>query len=301
MHEEYRYTAFGLTLHSRLRIPHLLPAADASPPDVTISIQDLSAHPIEYGYCRIRKPELLFAYAEAGRFRVTKGSSIEIDPVDGCTEALLGAYVMGSGMGAILHQRGYLPLHGSCVTNGDQTILITGDSGAGKSTLAAEFLAHGWQLLTDDVAAVAREDTIPVVQASYPSQKLWQDSMQRYERSAKDVHSLYVDATREKFGVQVLASFHVGACPLTMLVRLLPTTAPCHIEPIEGITKVDQLLRNTYRPYMIAPEDRERHFRRCATLADKLPMRLITRQLGVSCADVLYHMLINELGEMKNG
>lgn len=300
MNEYYKYKAFGLIIHSEIEITQISHAETDSLPDVTVSVKNLSEYSIDNDYCRIKKNELLFGYDKAGKFRVTNGNCIEIDPADSCSEALLGAFIMGSGMGAILHQRSYMPLHGSCVTDGTSSVLIVGNSGAGKSTLAAEFLSNGWKLLTDDVAAVSNVETSPLVQASYPSQKLWQDSMKQYEKSEKDVHSLYTSETREKFGVNVSDYFYDVCCPLTMIVRLIPTDDPCHIEPIEGMTKLDQLMRNTYRSYMIAPENRERHFRRCAALAGKVPMVLVTRQKGVQCANILYEMIVNELGEMKN-
>lgn len=300
MSEQFRYRAFGLVMESEIAIIQLPVGDENAPADVVICRHDLSKYAIKEDQYRIRQNELLFSITKVGIFHITNGDRIEVDPIEGCSDALLGVYLMGSGMGAILHQRGYMPLHGSCVTDDTNAVLIVGDSGAGKSTLAAEFLSHGWKLLTDDVAPVSNAETTPSVQASYPSQKLWQDSMEQYEKSEKDVHSLYTSETREKFGVNVSEYFYDGCCPLSIIVRLIPTDEPCHIEPIEGMTKLDQLMRNTYRSYMIAPENRERHFRRCAALAGKVPMMLVTRQKGVQCADTLYEMIVNELGEMKN-
>lgn len=301
MNKRYLYRAFGLVIESEIELMQIPSAESGSSADVVIVQKNLDEYDIENEYCKIKKNELLFAYERSGKFRVTDGKQIEVDPNDGCTNALLGAFLMGSGMGAILHQREYMPLHGSCVTDGNISILIVGDSGAGKSTLAAEFLSHGWKLLTDDVAALSDIETTPMVQASYPSQKLWQDSMNHYEKTDEDIHSLYTSENREKFGVNVAEYFYDGCCPLRLIVRLMPTNEVCSITPIEGMTKLDQLMRNTYRSYMIAPENRERHFRRCATLAGKIPMVLVTRQNSVQCADKLYEMITNYLGEKNNG
>ena len=189
---------------------------------------------------------------------------------------------------------------GSCVTDGKRAILITGDSGAGKSTLAAEFLSRGWKLLTDDVCAVYNIEGTPMARSSYPSQKLWQDAMDRYDTQERDVHSLYFSESREKFGVNVTGSFFDGASPLSMVVRLLPADAPCSISPIEGMTRVDQLMRNTYRAFMIAPKDRPRHFQRCVTLSTKVPMALVIRENGTQCADRLYELITDYLEEMNH-
>ena len=301
MNKRYLYRAFGLVIESEIELMQIPSVESSSSADVVIVQKNLDEYDIENEYCKIKKNELLFAYERSGKFRVTDGKQIEFDPNNGCANALLGAFLLGSGIGAILHQRGYMPLHGSCVTDRNNSIMIVGDSGAGKSTLAAEFLSHGWELLTDDVAALSDIETTPMVQASYPSQKLWQDSMKQYEKTDEDIHSLYTSENREKFGVNVSEYFYDGCCPLRLIVRLMPADEVCSITPIEGMTKLDQLMRNTYRSYMIAPENRERHFRRCAALAGKIPMVLVTRQNGVQCADKLYEMITNYLGEKNNG
>ena len=192
-----------------------------------------------------------------------------------------------------------MPLHGSCVTDGRRAILLTGDSGAGKSTLAAEFLRRGWKLITDDVSALYDTDGTPMVQSSYPSQKLWQDALDRYERPETDIHSLYFTDSREKFGVDVSRFFFDGRVPLSLVVRLVPNMPRCDLAPIEGITRVDQLMRNTYRRNMIEPRNLQRHFQRCATLAGKIPLMLLTRQKGVACADQLYRLIDRCLDEVS--
>ena len=295
MSDCYTYKAFGLILRSEVEIAQL-PAADPNmEPDVTICLRDLSGYQVQLNHCRSGPEETLFCFERAGTYRITNGSLIEADPEKDCENSLLGVYLMGSCMGAVLHQRGYMPLHGSCVTDGKQSILITGDSGAGKSTLAAEFLAHGWKLLTDDVAAVFDVEGTPTVQSSYPSQKLWQDALKHYDRREADIHSLYFTDERQKFGVNVSECFADGTAPLSMIVRLLPTEAPCSIEPIGPFVRIDQLMQNTYRIFMIAPQYRQRHFRRCAAVAEKVPMMLLTRQEGAQCADQLYSLIVENL------
>lgn len=301
MNNLHQYKAFGLTINSEFKIPQLPQIESDGTHDVVILKNDLSGLDIKNEHYRVNANEILFSLSDVGKFHIKNGKCLRCDPADKCSNSHFSVYIMGSGMGAILHQRGYMPLHGSCVTDRNNSILIVGDSGAGKSTLAAEFLSHGWKLLTDDVAALSDIETTPMVQASYPSQKLWQDSMKQYEKTDEDIHSLYTSENREKFGVNVSEYFYDGCCPLRLIVRLMPTNEVCSITPIEGMAKLDQLMRNTYRSYMIAPENRERHFRRCAALAGKIPMVLVTRQNGVQCADKLYEMITNYLGEKNNG
>lgn len=299
MEKTYLYEAFGLVLQSEYPIAQLLTAQEGAQADVTIRRADLSGYGLPEDHYRLSPSELLLSISDVGTFRVTEGKLVEIQPAENITLSNLGVYIMGSCMGAILHQRGFMPLHGSCVTDGTHAILITGESGAGKSTLAAEFLSRGWKLLTDDVCAVFDPEGSATVQSSYPSQKLWQDSLDHYGRPESDIHSLYFNEEREKFGVDVRRFFHKGTAPLSMVVQLIPTDEPCSIRPIDAFTAIKQLMQNTYRMFMIPKEYHQRHFQRCATLAGKIPLMLLTRQKGVACADQLYHLIDRCLEEVS--
>ena len=293
MTDFFLYEAFGLVLSSEYSIAQLLPAPADATPDVCIRSADLSGYGVKEGCYRLNPMELIVSLAQVGTFRITNGTHIEIHADPQCSSSNLAVYIMGTCMGAVLHQRGFMPLHGSCVTDGNRAIFITGDSGAGKSTLAAEFLSRGWKLLTDDVCAVSDPETNPTVHSSYPSQKLWQDSLERYQRPESDIHSLYFSDTREKFGVDTSKFFFNGTRPLQMIVYLVPTDTPCSITKLDSFTALDQLMNNTYRIFMVQPEHRQRHFQRCASLAQKVPMVLLTRQTDTQCADKLYELITN--------
>ena len=289
------YKAFGLIIESDFVIAQI-PETDCRKVDVRIVRADLSGLTTEER--KFLQEDAIYARVEGvAVFRVTGGRLIQVDPEPDCSDSRLGVFLMGSSMGAILHQRGCIPLHGSCVTDGKRSILLTGDSGAGKSTLAAEFLRRGWKLITDDVSALYDTEGVPMVQSSYPSQKLWQDALDRYERPESDIHSLYFTDSREKFGVDVSRYFFDGRAPLSLVVRLVPNMPRCDLAPIEGMTRVDQLMRNTYRSNMIEKRNLQRHFQRCVTLATKIPMALVARTPGEDCAGRMYDLITEFLEE----
>ena len=295
MNKTYFYKAFGLAIESCVPIAQL-PVIDPREPDIRIVWADFSDLPsAERKF--VNPSGNFFRGHDNCRHRITGGNLIEVEPLEDFQESQLGVYLMGSCMGAILIQRGFMLLHGSCVTDGKHAVLITGDSGAGKSTTAAEFLKRGWKLVTDDVTCVFEQDGFPMVRSSYPSQKLWQDTLDCYEKQASDIHSLYFTEDREKFGVNVEKSFFDGVCPLSMAVRLLPADDPCSITPMNGMTKVDQLLKNTYRIKMIQPQDLQRHFQRCVTLSTKIPMAMAVRENGKQCAGIMYELITNFMEE----
>lgn len=292
------YKAFGLVIESCFSIPQV-PEVAPTAADVKVIRADLSTLPPE---CRktVTPNGVYFRSSGQGTFYITNGNLIQVDPDPAHTEAHLAIFIMGSSMGAILHQRGFLPLHGSCVTDGKHSILLTGDSGAGKSTLAAEFLSRGWKLITDDVTCVSGFDDVPMVQSSYPSQKLWRDALDRYETREEAIHSLYTSADREKFGVNVAENFFDGTAPLSLVVRLINGPVRTTLAPMAGMTKVDQLMRNTYRSQIIEPRNLQRHFQRCVTLSTKIPMALVTRTDGENCASKMYELITDYLGGMNH-
>lgn len=302
MNNRYQYRAFGLTIESDFPIIQIPLETFDTAPDVIIRDSDLSELKIvpDDGYV-VRNDGICFAVENLGKFRMSNGDSIEVELYPDCQENRLSLFLMGSCMGSILHQRDALLLHGSCITNGTYAILITGKSGAGKSTLASEFLAHGWKLITDDVTVITDVETVPAAQSSYPSQKLWRDSLIRYDRKDEDIHSLYINGAREKFGVNVSDSFFSGKCPVNLIIRLVPANCHCHIQSIEGMTRVDQLLRNTYQLHLVTSDKKQDYFRRCVALADKVQMALVLRENGRQCAGELYEMIVDYIGRDDNG
>ena len=295
MNNRICYKAFGLILESEFPI-HQLQQIPPQEPQVRIVRADLSGLTREQR--KFTGPEgCYFRGQDYCSHRITGGNLIEVDPRADYDPSMLGVYLMGTCMGAVMYQRGIMMLHGSCVTDGRRSVLLTGDSGAGKSTLAAEFLRRGWKLITDDVSALYDIDRVPLVQSSYPSQKLWQDALDRYERPETDVHSLYFSDTRQKFGVDVSHFFFDGRAPLSMVVRLIPGADDCTLEAIEGMTKVDQLMRNTYRRELIEQHRLQEHFQRCVTLSTKIPMAVVTRMDGQDCAGQMYDMITKFLEE----
>ena len=289
------YKAFGFIIESDFAIAQI-PEISGGEADVRIVRADLSGLPPQERKF-LREGAVYARVAGLAVFRITDGCLIQVDPEPDCTDSKLGVFLMGSSMGAILHQRGLIPLHGSCVTDGRRSVLLTGDSGAGKSTLAAEFLRRGWKLITDDVSVLYDVDGTPVVQSSYPSQKLWKDALDRYDRPDADIHSLYFTDHREKFGVDVTRFFYDGRAPLSAVVRLIPDAPVCALNALEGMVKVDQLLRNTYRVNMIEPRNQNRHFQRCVTLSTKIPMAVVTRTSGADCAANMYELITKFLEE----
>lgn len=259
------YQLFGLVVASVFSLP-ILQETKQRAASVTI----ISGNVDTISTTQCTPASISFSIPDLARFCITDGDTITVQLEEDVSMHLLSLYLLGSCMGAVLWQRGGMLLHGSCVARDGKGLLLTGASGAGKSTLAREFLQHGWQLVTDDVASIVVRDGVHYVQSSYPSQKLWQDALDRYALVGE---SLYQENRKDKFHVDVSDFFKEGLTPLHGVVRLAVGEGTA-LHPVNGIARVDQLMKNTYRPYMILAEHREQHFQRCVALADEVPMML---------------------------
>lgn len=290
-----KYCAYGLLIESEIPIVEIPETFQLGKADIQIQRGDLSNEQIKDNEFLIEDGRIMFKIPDIGKFKVTNGNLIKIDAISGCSKTLLEGYLMGVCMGAVFHQLGKIPFHGSCVTNGKYTVMITGDSGAGKSTLASEFISHGWRFMTDDITVIENIEETPLVQSGFPSQKLCRDSLKQYNPNMLGVHSLYDEENKVKYGISAIDHFNEGRVPITHIIRLIPADMKTGIWPVNGLAKVDHLIHNTYLLYMITKNDRQRHFQRCVTLARKVPMSLLIRKQGEQNAALLYEMLHDTL------
>src|SRR3569623_476792 len=87
----------------------------------------------------------------AGTFLVRDGAVVEFAEAAGADPGWVTLLLHGTARGALIHQRGELPLHAATLVppKGDVAVAICGATGAGKSTLAAALALRGWALLAD--------------------------------------------------------------------------------------------------------------------------------------------------------
>ena len=76
-----------------------------------------------------------------------------------------------------LSHHGFLVLHASSIATPEGAIVFLGITGMGKSTLAASFSLEGYPILTDDYFILDSIDGQLCVTPSYPSVRLWDDSI----------------------------------------------------------------------------------------------------------------------------
>lgn len=181
------HTAFGLHWQSPdLPLPELPLAEHACSPGELVTLRDetgaswpeLPPGPHDEPTLRMGPMDLRFTVQGTASFRITGGNRIawrRLAPK--LSDLEISALALGSGMGAVLIQRGLLVLHGNALAREGRAIVCLGNSGAGKSTLAYALMQQGWQLLADDLVVInAAGQVLPGI----PRIQLWQDAAEAF-------------------------------------------------------------------------------------------------------------------------
>ncbi|MDB5706214.1 MAG: hypothetical protein JWN66_3330 [Sphingomonas bacterium] len=274
MDHPYSYTLFGLTIGSGMELPELQ-RAEHGEADVEIGYRDLDpAEPVA-AELTVTVDGALLQVPRVGRYLVERGCRISVDPDDDASPRSVRLFLLGSAFGALLHQRGLLPLHANAVAIDGRAVAFTGASGAGKSTLASLFHDRGHHLLSDDVCVVD-VDAVgrAIAYAGIPQVRLWRDSLERSGRSAGDFEQL-LDG-RDKYTVPARgegapAAIALGA--IYVLKRAEDDIDRIDIRQLRGAEALNALIANTYRGrYIALLGDMERYWARGLDLVGKVPI-----------------------------
>lgn len=272
----FHYQAYGLHLTSDLELPELRPATIDTPVDIDILQTDLSAalpavHQPEAqqsdAFRQIAPGVYQFQVRDVACYRVEAGRRILVVPHPHADPGDIRLWILGTALGALLHQRGSFPLHASALAWEGQVFAFCGDSGAGKSTLAAALHRRGLPLLSDDVGLVVPAADRVLFHPGFPRIKLWRDALAHFEL---DPATLIRDLTRtDKFHLTLSDTFEARARTLKYLYVLdRSDDDQVHFQPIRGHQAIGVIRDNTYRTELIRPLGKAAdHLRQCGRIA----------------------------------
>ncbi|WP_396953583.1 aldolase [Neobacillus niacini] len=253
---DFIYKAFGFTVRSKIQFPELLEVVNRKDSiDIEINFKDLSNIWLEWsepGNKFVMNERLvMFKVSDIAIFLIEEGCRITVWPLNEYKEDVIRLYLLGSCMGAILMQRGILPLHGSAIAINGKAYAIVGDSGAGKSTLATAFLRQGYKLLTDDVIGVYfNQENVPMVIPAYPQQKLWQESLDEFGIDSREYKSVY--QRENKFAIPIKDQFSSVPLQLAGVFELtFSENDEIKLKQLKGLSRLQTLLIHTYRNILI--------------------------------------------------
>ncbi len=301
------YRAYGLTIDSDMELPELVAVAGdaagaacpAGTPDITIrrgAVADsgLPDAGQQLGPFLWADPANVWLHIpDIAKFLVTGGHTITVDPAPGIDADSVRVFLLGSGLGAALFQRGFLVLHGNAVQVGDACMCALGYSGAGKSTLAAGFWRRGYPILADDVIAVDHDCR---AMPGFPRIKLWQDSAERLNVDTAPLRR--VRPATHKFNLPVAPPAD-APLPIRWIYILDSHNEPdLRLEPITGLARFAPLHNNTYRVrFLDGMALKADHLKLCGQLAGRVRLVKVTRPRDGFHLDNLMDALIADMAE----
>ncbi len=256
--KRFLYSTYGLVLASELELPELTPATGGTP-DVEVKWATLPAPAEEDGDSGggvdLTAERCRLTIEGVASYLITDGQRILVDrlisPASGQPAEMDGVrlFLLGSAFGALLHQRRWLPLHVSALLTPSGVWAFTGPSGIGKSTLAA-WLHHreGWPVVSDDVAVLKPDDSVPYLYRGPTRLKLWQETLTQL---GIDSRNLVRDLLRfDKYHLNVPENFVSAPHPLHALVILdhAGESEEPSLEPLDGTKAFQAMMATIYRP-----------------------------------------------------
>jgi hypothetical protein len=305
---QYWFRAYRLLFATTIPIPEMMTADAPDPrrgsaPDVVIATGDFPDElPDSLGSSAVHEVNadaLLLRVAGVGRYLVRDGREILIDPDPAATMHDVRVYLLGTCIGALLHQRGFLVLHASGVATEAGCVLFAGASGAGKSTLLAELLRRGYRMVVDDVCAV-RFDAAdqPIVVPSYPRTRLWADAAARFAIDTSNLRR--TRPSWDKFERQVADQFSDREANLSHLFHLAGPYdgQDLSLERLGPIDAFTTLADNTYRGILLAGMDlRASHFELASLAARSVKVIRVKRPARSNTVEGLADLIISTLGD----
>jgi hypothetical protein len=290
----YHYFAFGLRLTSDLELPEL--ATGEAGGEVSIELGDVPEtleEPTGNGvYYQVSPNQFLLNVPDAARYLVSDGSRITVQRLPGAGDATVRVFLLGSAFGALLHQRGALPIHGSAIATPRGAVIFSGPSGIGKSTLAWEFHRRGYRHLSDDVSVVSfAEGGRALVHPAYPQMSLWADVLDRRGQARDSLRPVHDELN--KFALPTRERFESSPVPLAAIYILSTTnTSTFAITPLTGLEKLRVLLANTYRRrFLNGMSKRTEHFQLAAAAGQFLRACRVERPTASFQLDALADLI----------
>lgn len=246
-----QYHAFGLNIQSDLIFPELFPVesdeldVEIKQADALFDFDEATAKSQDTGGGR----QFLLKTKNVADFLITDCNLILYRRIGGVEDDTLRLFLLGSCLGCILQQRGYIVLHGNAVsTDGKTCKIIVGHRGAGKSTAAAWHYRQGDRILADDVCAITFDaHGNPLVIPSYPQIKLWKASANLLDINTNGLRR--IRSEKDKFAIPLGNQFWREPMPLTEVIELSSTNTVSRT--IEGMDKARCLKEHSYRYHFL--------------------------------------------------
>lgn len=286
-------TIHGLSVDSTLDLRELADSDSALPPDILIRQGPVPKVWGEDPYVGGDADRLWLHIPGTLWMLIEGGSRITYQPATGVAEDALRLFILGSGLGALLIQRGFLVIHGNAVVqpSGEGAFLCVGPSGAGKSTTAVALMQRGLQVLADDVCPV---DDDGLVHPGMARIKLWQEAATALGVDTAGLAR--IRAQDDKFNLPLGVAHARSAQRIHAVFCLEPAdTDRVSVTQVSGMQRFVLLRQNLYRPEYLPVLGLEAgYLKRIAALAAATPIYRVSRPIKGFAIDALVNALLDK-------
>jgi len=295
------YRAYGLNIQSALELPLLLPGKGK--PDVIIdygTVPDNLPDAKGKGVCfQATKGKVLLSVPNIAKYLILNGDTIIIERQPETDDDSVRLFLLGSAMGALLHQRGLLVLHANAIVVDSGAVLFMGESGVGKSTTAAAFNQKGYPIAADDICAIDVNAEQPMLYPGFPQVKLWADACEKLGQDSAGLQRIRPQL--EKYGLPLGEQFWSEPLPVKRLYILNTiNTKEFFLEVLSGAEKFMALGNQTYRlNFMQSMGLDGSHLRQCTKVAARVPLLCVTRPSGWFLLTELVELISQDLRESE--
>lgn len=302
----FYYFAYGLQIRSEIALPELGRSDTDGTPEGREPDLDIVLRPMDQPMPTlddtgagifITAEEIRYTLEYIGSFIIRGGNRVIVEPSPQVSEENLVLYVLGPVLGAALHQRGLLLLHGSAMSTRGSAVAFLGNSGKGKSTTAAALYARGYRLLTDDVVAIDYSGSMPMVLPAMPRIKLRPESAVAvgYDPGAMPAfHS--EDRRRECAATEGYLRTPLPLC----CIYVFDEDTPQRIERLSAQQAFLEVTRHAYPEFVTllesaCPEFLRFHHR--ARLVGQLPISSLKREFTLSALPGLIELIEKDMDQ----
>lgn len=276
------YSVFGLVVASEIVLAELEPAPPGAAADAVVRYGPVDAPQAIAGYSPAGDATLL-TVPKVGRYRISQGSEIVVDPAPGASERNVRLFLLGSAFGALLHQRGLLPLHANAIEIEGRAFAFSGHSGAGKSTMAAWFHDRGYRILSDDVCVIGFDGGgRALAYPGIPRLRLWREALEASGRETGGLHRSFDDL--DKWDVPTDRVTPLAPVPIAGIYLLRKAEeggSDAGVTRLTGVDAVETLVSNTYRGGYLRTIGRTgEHLGACLRIARAVPVFRADRLWG---------------------
>jgi len=253
------------------------PVASVAVKVISKEVGKLSSPLLFRAHLEVNENDFSLEVHNVASYRVQNGNNVRIHPHENADRASIELFLNGSVLGAVLHQRGILPFHGSSFEYEGKGVIICGSSGTGKSSITVAFCQNGGRFITDDITPVRIDGSATTIIPIKTRIKLWDDSFQKLKIGNDNFEK--IRPTLNKFYLSPQKVFFTEKQLNHIIILSKHNKDDFEMNKLSGMLKYNALRNQIYRKMYLKgmPETEKNYFKQLFKLASTVRVTQIFR------------------------